>query len=77
MSEPLLFFIPQVAIALGATQTAVRRMIERGIIPSRRLGRRIVVIPDELRKHIASLQTGRRPAIEEYGSTSDEPGMAN
>ena len=46
MSEPLLYFIPQVAIALGATQTAVRRMIERGIIPSRKLGRRIVVIPE-------------------------------
>ncbi len=53
--EPLVYRVPEVARRLGTTDAAVRRMIERGILPSRRLGRRVVVVPEELEAYLRSL----------------------
>ena len=61
-AERLLYRIPDVAELLGCSETAARRMIERGHIPARRLGRRIVVLPDELEQYLKSLpKTGPEP----------------
>lgn len=53
--EPLAYRIPDVARLLGCTEAAARRLIERRLIPSRRLGRRVIVLPDELRAYLKSL----------------------
>jgi len=41
-APPTLLYIPEVAKALNKTEVATRRAIERGQIPSRRWGRRVV-----------------------------------
>ena len=50
-------FIPDVARRLGKTETATRRAIERGQIPSRKWGHRVVVLADELDEFLRSLPT--------------------
>ncbi len=52
----LIYRVPDVARVLGTTEAAVRRMIQTGAIPSRRLGRRVVVMPEELEAHLRSLR---------------------
>ncbi len=52
----LVYRVPDVARVLGTTEAAVRRMIQTGAIPSRRLGRRVVVMPEELEAHLRSLR---------------------
>jgi len=47
--------VPEVANLLGKTELATRRMIERGELPARRWGRRIVVLRDELEQHLHAL----------------------
>lgn len=47
--------IPQVAERLGLTTTAARHLIERGVIPSRKLGGRVVVLAAEFDSFVASL----------------------
>jgi excisionase family DNA binding protein len=54
--EPLIYRVPEVARLLGCTEAVVRQMIARRQIPSRRLGRRVVVLADELRAHMQSLE---------------------
>jgi excisionase family DNA binding protein len=54
--EPLVYRIPDVARLLGCTEAVVRQMIARRQIPSRRLGRRVVVLREELRAHLQDLQ---------------------
>jgi excisionase family DNA binding protein len=48
--------IPDVARALGCSDEAARKMVQRGQLPSRRLGRRVIVLADELRTYLASLE---------------------
>jgi hypothetical protein len=40
--------IPDVARVIGRSELATRRAIERGQIPARRWGRRVVVLAEEL-----------------------------
>ena len=40
--------IPEVARLIGRSELATRRAIERGQIPARHWGRRVVVLPEEL-----------------------------
>ena len=47
--------IPDVARAIGCSDEAARKMVQRGQLPSRRLGRRVIVLADELRAHLAAL----------------------
>jgi excisionase family DNA binding protein len=51
----LTYRIADLACLLGCSEIAARRMVERGDIPSRRLGRRVVILPDELDAHLKSL----------------------
>jgi excisionase family DNA binding protein len=46
--ERLFFSIPEVAQRIGRTEEATRRLIERGDLPARRWGRRVVVLADDL-----------------------------
>jgi len=46
--ERLFFNIPEVAQRIGRSEEATRRLIERGALPARRWGRRIVVLADDL-----------------------------
>ncbi len=54
-TEQLIYRVPDVARLLGCSEAAARRMIERGEIPSRRLGRRVIIIPQELKDYLQSL----------------------
>ncbi len=57
MEKQLIYRVPDVARLLGTTEAAVRRMIQTGVIPSRRLGRRVIVIPEELEAYLKSLES--------------------
>ncbi len=59
-TEQLVYRVPDVARLLGCTEAAARRMIERGEIPSRRLGRRVVVLPEDLEAHLKSLRQAKK-----------------
>ena len=56
--EPLIYHISDVARLLGCKVSSARRVLEQGVIPSRRLGRKLVVLPDELERHLKSLPNG-------------------
>jgi hypothetical protein len=52
---PLAYRISGLARVLDCSPHAARRMVERGLIPSRRLGRRVIVLADELEAYLKSL----------------------
>jgi excisionase family DNA binding protein len=54
-NEPLIYRVPEVARVLGCTEAVARQMIARGQIPSRRLGRRVIVLREELLAHLDAL----------------------
>jgi len=51
----------EVALLLGRTQKAIRRMVERGQLPYRKLGRRVLFLRAELEEFLEALP-GLRPA---------------
>jgi hypothetical protein len=53
--QPRVLDIPQVARIINRTELATRRAIERGQIPARRWGGRVVVLADDLDRFLASL----------------------
>jgi helix-turn-helix protein len=53
--QPRVLDIPQVARIINRTELATRRAIERGQIPARRWGGRVVVLVDDLDKFLAAL----------------------
>jgi len=62
-SERLILRIPDLARVLGVTEIAARRMVERGEVPARRWGTRIVILREELEDHLRRLP-GHYPDIE-------------
>ncbi len=46
--EQIVLRVPDLARLFGCTPIAARRMVERGQVPGRRLGRRVIVLRDEL-----------------------------
>jgi excisionase family DNA binding protein len=48
VDQPKAFSVSEVARLIGRTELATRRAIERGQIPSRKWGHRVVVLADEL-----------------------------
>jgi excisionase family DNA binding protein len=69
----LVYRISAVAKLLGTTIPAVRRMIDNGEIPARRLGRRIVVLPEELWATLESLDAvGKTPTTPTPDTSVDE-----
>ncbi len=57
--EQLMLRVPDVARLLGCTDEAARQMIKRGEIPSRRMGRRVIVLKSELETHLKELAKGQ------------------
>jgi hypothetical protein len=53
-------YIPDIAEQLNQTPLAVRRLIERRVLPSRRLGKRVVVLAEEWEKFLKALPVGAR-----------------
>jgi excisionase family DNA binding protein len=51
----------EAALFLGRTPKAIRRMVDRGQIPFRRWGKRIVFVREELEEFVNALP-GMRPA---------------
>ena len=51
-TEPLIYHVSDVARLLRCKVSSARRLLEQGVIPSRRLGRKFVVLPDELETHL-------------------------
>ena len=58
--QPRVLDIPQVAKIINRTEIATRRAIERGQLPARIWGGRVVVLVDDLDKFLSELP--RRPA---------------
>lgn len=56
IERQMAFRIPALARTLGLSEAAARRMVERGEIPSRKWGRRVVVLRDDLQAYLASLR---------------------
>ena len=53
--QPRVLDIPQVARIINRTELATRRAIERGQLPARRWGGRVVVLAEDLDKFLAAL----------------------
>jgi hypothetical protein len=58
--QRVLYSIPELAAQIGRTPIAARRLVERGVVPSRRLGGRVVILADELDSFLKSLPPGAR-----------------
>jgi hypothetical protein len=62
--QPRVLDIPQVARIINRSELATRRAIERGQIPARTWGGKVVVLADDLDKFLAALpmrSIGGRP----------------
>lgn len=71
----LVYRIPDLARLLGCSELAARRMVERGLIPSRRLGRRVIVLSEELEAHLRSLcQPQQNPERSSTGHSAQKRG---
>jgi excisionase family DNA binding protein len=53
--QRLFFSVPEVAQRIGRSELATRRAIERGHLPARRWGRRVVVLADDLETFVRAL----------------------
>jgi excisionase family DNA binding protein len=56
-----IFSIPEVAKAVGRSLPATRQAIERGQLPARRWGRRVVVLSNELDDFLRTLPFRTKP----------------
>jgi len=55
LTDPAVLRIPDVAKILNTTELNCRRMVERGQVPARRLGRRVIILRDELDLYLKGL----------------------
>jgi hypothetical protein len=55
MADKALFLVGDVVRLTGLSEATVRHLIARELIPSRRLGRRIVILPEELEGSLRQL----------------------
>ena len=71
--QPLVYQLTDVARLLGCKLSTARRLMEQGALPSRRLGRKLIVLPEELDAHLKSLPSGTQTAarIVSKGETND------
>jgi excisionase family DNA binding protein len=53
--DPLILRIPDVAVRLGMPPSAVRHLVEVGMLPARKLGGKVVILPQELDEFIRTL----------------------
>jgi excisionase family DNA binding protein len=47
--------VPEAAELLGWTELATRRAIERGQLPARRWGRRVIILREDFEAHLRAL----------------------
>lgn len=57
-TERVAYRVRDLSQLLGCSEIAARRMVERGEVPSRRLGRRIFILSDELTAWLKALPPG-------------------
>jgi len=69
--EPLVWRPQQVADALGTSVAAVRRMVRDGLLPARRLGRRVIVLPEELRAWLGAAPKAQEKVQKVVGEQYD------
>jgi len=69
--EPLVWRPQQVADALGTSVAAVRRLIRDGLLPARRLGRRVIVLPEELKAWLVAAPRTQEKVQEVVGEQFD------
>lgn len=55
VDDPEVLRVPAVARLIGTTELNARRMIDRGQLPARKLGRRVVVLRAELENFLRAL----------------------
>ena len=66
---PLVYQLADVARLLGCKVVAARRLLQQGVIPSRRLGRKFIVLTGELEAYLQALpRKGKVP-----GRTNEKP----
>jgi hypothetical protein len=53
--ERVLYRVPDLIRLTGLNEPVVRHLLATGVIPSRRLGRRVIVLPDELEQALHRL----------------------
>lgn len=54
-AEQLAYSVSEAARVLGSTEGATRQRIQRGILPARRIGRRLVVLRADLEQYLQHL----------------------
>ncbi len=59
VQDRLALRIPDLARLLGCSELAARRLVDRKEIPSRRLGRRIILFRDEVEDYLRKLPTSK------------------
>jgi excisionase family DNA binding protein len=59
LTDPAVLRIPDLAKILNTTELNCRRMIERGQVPARRLGRRVIILRAELEVYLKGLPVVR------------------
>ena len=57
--EPLVYHVSDVARLLDCKLSSARRLLEQGVIPSRRLGRKLIVMRNEMEAYIKALPLGK------------------
>lgn len=58
--EPLVYHVSDVARVLDCKVSTARRLLDQGVIPSRRLGRRLVVMRNEMEAYLKALPLGKQ-----------------
>jgi hypothetical protein len=54
-TKRVFYRVPDLIKLTGLTEPVVRHLLATGAIPSRRLGRRVIVLPDELEQSLHQL----------------------
>ncbi len=55
LAKRIILRVPELALVLGLSEGNIEQMLARGQIPCRKLGRRRIVLVDELLAHLRSL----------------------
>lgn len=53
--RPLFYTVETLASELGIDARKVRRMVESGYLPSRRLGRKVILVPEDIVAALSAL----------------------
>jgi excisionase family DNA binding protein len=62
LDEPLVYSIPDAARRAGLSSSNVRLVIQRGELKARKMGRRVLILDEDLRAWLAALPSASREA---------------